>query len=104
MIRLLLFPAMLVCFAYSSAESSTRCLTRAFEPYRAQALANAQLIPPELLGNPTREPPPNPQVGDEWIWYIWDLSGMPVANELPCTVRGMGGQVDSRTGYDFVVL
>ncbi len=37
-----------------------------------------------------RTPPPNPQVGDTWLWYIWDLSGMPVANLKPCTVRGMG--------------
>jgi hypothetical protein len=35
-------------------------------------------------------PPPNPQVGDTWLWYIWDLSGYPVATLKPCTVRGMG--------------
>ncbi|MCP4544957.1 MAG: T9SS type A sorting domain-containing protein [bacterium] len=37
-----------------------------------------------------RTPPPDPQVGDTWNWYIWDLGGMPVANLKPCTVRGMG--------------
>jgi len=37
-----------------------------------------------------RTPPPNPQVGDTWDWYIWDLSGFPTATLKPCTVRGMG--------------
>jgi len=37
-----------------------------------------------------RTPPPNPQVGDTWDWYVWDLGGMPVATLKPCTVRGMG--------------
>ena len=35
-------------------------------------------------------PPPNPQVGDEWLWYIWRLNGFPMADLRPCTVRGMG--------------
>ena len=39
---------------------------------------------------PGRTPPADPQVGDTWDWYIWDLTGMPVANIKPCTVRGMG--------------
>jgi hypothetical protein len=26
----------------------------------------------------------------EWLWYIWDLSGYPEADLLPCTVRGVG--------------
>lgn len=38
-------------------------------------------------------PPANPQVGDTWDWYIWDLGGMPVATLKPCTVRGMGPNV-----------
>jgi hypothetical protein len=37
-----------------------------------------------------RTPPDDPQVGDTWDWYIWDLTGMPVGNLKPCTVRGMG--------------
>jgi hypothetical protein len=36
-------------------------------------------------------PPPNPQVGDSWNWYIWHFAGGPphylVAS---CTVRGVG--------------
>lgn len=35
-------------------------------------------------------PPPNPQVGDTWNWYLWRLGGFPVADFKPCTVRGMG--------------
>src|SRR5262245_58976440 len=35
-------------------------------------------------------PPPNPQVGDSWDWYIWRLAGFPVADLKSCTVRGMG--------------
>ncbi len=35
-------------------------------------------------------PPVNPQIGDTWLWYIWDLSGFPAATLKPCTVRGMG--------------
>lgn len=38
----------------------------------------------------SRTPPPNPQVGDTWLWYIWDLGGFPVAALKPCTVRGIG--------------
>lgn len=37
-----------------------------------------------------RTPPANPQVGDTWLWYIWDLGGYPTASLKPCTVRGMG--------------
>ena len=35
-------------------------------------------------------PPANPQVGDTWLWYIWDLGGFPEATLKPCTVRGIG--------------
>ncbi len=35
-------------------------------------------------------PPPNPQIGDSWNWYIWQLAGFPVATLQSCTVRGMG--------------
>lgn len=35
-------------------------------------------------------PPPNPQIGDSWDWYIWQLAGFPVATLQSCTVRGMG--------------
>ncbi|MGH2570799.1 MAG: FlgD immunoglobulin-like domain containing protein [bacterium] len=35
-------------------------------------------------------PPPNPQIGSSWNWYIWRLNGFPVADLKSCTVRGMG--------------
>jgi len=35
-------------------------------------------------------PPPNPQIGDSWNWYIWRLNGFPAADLRSCTVRGMG--------------
>ncbi len=35
-------------------------------------------------------PPPNPQVGQSWNWYLWKLAGFPVAELKSCTVRGMG--------------
>jgi hypothetical protein len=41
-------------------------------------------------GDPALSPPANPQVGDSWLWYVWDLSGFPVANLKRATVRGMG--------------
>jgi hypothetical protein len=41
-------------------------------------------------GNPALSPPADPQVGDTWLWYVWDLRGYPVANLKPATVRGMG--------------
>jgi hypothetical protein len=37
-----------------------------------------------------RTPPADPQVGDTWLWYIWDLSGFPEATLKPCTVRARG--------------
>jgi hypothetical protein len=41
-------------------------------------------------GGAGRTPPPDPQLGDSWDWYIWDLGGFPVATLKPCTVRGLG--------------
>jgi len=41
-------------------------------------------------GDADRTPPPNPQVGDSWLWYVWDLGGYPEATLMRATVRGMG--------------
>lgn len=38
-------------------------------------------------------PPPNPNVGDSWLWYTWLLGGFPVAEQKMCTVRGEGEHV-----------
>ena len=43
--------------------------------------------------DPALSPPADPQLGDTWLWYVWDLGGMPVANLKPATVRGLGNNV-----------
>ncbi len=40
--------------------------------------------------DPLLGPPADPQVGDTWLWYVWNLGGFPVATLKPATVRGMG--------------
>jgi hypothetical protein len=40
--------------------------------------------------DPALTPPADPQLGDSWLWYVWDLGGFPVANLKPATVRGLG--------------
>ena len=35
-------------------------------------------------------PPEDPGLGDSWLWYTWDQTGFPVAEEKLCTVRGVG--------------
>ncbi len=74
-------------------ECLTHQLPRPDEPYaetRARLEASGQWAP---TGGQTRSVPANPQVGDTWDWYIWDLGGMPVATLKPCTVRAMGDNV-----------
>jgi len=53
----------------------------------AATAARAGVLP---CDNTPVGPPPNPQVGDSWNWYIWRLAGPPVADLRSCTVRGMG--------------
>ncbi len=40
--------------------------------------------------DPALSPPADPQVGDSWLWYVWDLGGFPVPELKPATVRGLG--------------
>jgi hypothetical protein len=77
--------------------AAARCLTptlpRPSEPAeltRARLEAEGRWV---SSGDPDRSPPADPQVGDTWLWYIWDLGGFPVATLKPCTVRGMGDNV-----------
>jgi len=74
-------------------ECWTHQLPQPDEPY---AVTRARLEAAGLWA-PTNGPalsvPENPQLGDTWDWYIWDLGGMPVAARKPCTVRGMGENV-----------
>ena len=46
------------------------------------------------LWQKNRSVPDDPQLGDTWDWYIWDLGGMPVAHLKPCTIRGEGTSDD----------
>ncbi|MFH1679484.1 MAG: FlgD immunoglobulin-like domain containing protein [Candidatus Eisenbacteria bacterium] len=43
-----------------------------------------------LAPRKTMTPPPDPNVGDSWDWYIWMLNGQPQAVIRSCTVRGEG--------------
>ena len=68
--------------------------SQCFYPYVPRPLESSQEIRERLEADgqwhPNRTPPVNPQVGDTWDWYIWDLGGFPTATLKPCTVRGMG--------------
>ncbi|MAF26724.1 MAG: hypothetical protein CME07_02535 [Gemmatimonadetes bacterium] len=69
-----------------------RCATpklREFVGEEAWAAPGETALRAPCAGTPVG-PPPNPQVGDTWDWYIWSLAGMPTATLQPCTVRGMG--------------
>jgi len=74
--------------------AAARCLTPALpKPSEPAELTRARLEAEgrwAATGDPDRSPPADPQVGDTWLWYIWDLGGFPVATLKPCTVRGMG--------------
>jgi hypothetical protein len=74
-------------------ECLTHQLPQPDEPYaetRARLEAAGLWAP---TNGPALSVPENPQLGDTWMWYIWDLGGMPVATRKPCTVRGMGDNV-----------
>lgn len=96
LVRAVLLTALLLPAAADLA-GATRCLTptlpRPSEPTaetRARLEAEGRWV---ATGDPDRSPPADPQVGDSWLWYIWDLGGFPVANLKSCTVRGMGDNV-----------
>ncbi len=76
--------------AIAAAHGDLPPLPKPTEPYeqtRARLEAEGLWQPSGLAD---RTPPPDPQVGDTWLWYVWDLGGYPVADLKPCTVRGMG--------------
>ncbi|MFH1277241.1 MAG: FlgD immunoglobulin-like domain containing protein [Candidatus Eisenbacteria bacterium] len=95
-VPLFVLSSLLLTFVSATAESPnhSRCATSLFQEQKVEA-AQTVLRPSE--GGPTERaaskmmtPPPNPNVGDRWSWYIWRLNGMPEADLLPCTVRGEG--------------
>lgn len=92
--RLMLVLALLFGICAASDAGATRCLTRELDPYRALV----RDVPPEQMirthtGDHPMTPPADPDVGDSWIWYTWNLHGMPVAEPKMCTVRGEGTNV-----------
>ena len=62
------------------------------QPTEDFAITKAKLEA-EGLWQKNRSVPDDPQLGDTWDWYIWDLGGMPVAHLKPCTIRGEGTNV-----------
>ena len=44
----------------------------------------------KTTSDPALSPPDDPQLGDTWLWYVWNLGGFPTADLKPCTVRGVG--------------
>ena len=64
---------------------------RAEAPHDIVLPAPDQVGPDVLLGAPDlpTAPPPNPQVGDSWVWWLWVHAPMPPHFEQRvCTVRG----------------
>jgi FlgD Ig-like domain len=90
-LALLLVPAMIPAIAFAAdAPAPAPAGTRCFTPMVRALDLEASRPQGEPGGRVTMGPPDNPQVGDSWLWYIWRLNGFPVADLLPCTVRGMG--------------
>jgi len=81
----------------SSSTWAIECLTYKLpQPDEPYAETRARLEAAGLWApnnSPMQSVPADPQLGDTWDWYIWDLGGMPVATLKPCTVRGMGENV-----------
>ena len=95
-IALLVLPllALALLAGLAASASAARCIQNQLPRLDSDAAAEGRALieSGEWLATRAgdRTPPPNPQVGDTWLWYVWDLSGFPVANLKPCTVRGMG--------------
>lgn len=99
-LRRLVPPFVLFCFllTYVSAAAErpghARCATSLFQEQKVEA-ARTVLRPSEggasaRTASKRMTPPPNPNVGDRWDWYIWMLNGPPQAVLRSCTVRGEG--------------
>jgi hypothetical protein len=76
--------------AVGDQDRGIRCLRPMLRQYEAMLRPEAERIPE---GSDQLTPPPNPDVGDSWLWYIWHLSGFPWAEQRMCTVRGEGQNV-----------
>jgi len=88
--------ALIVSLSLLAIPASARehCATRWFDPERTGIRPVSQLdMVPRHVGAHLMTPPPDPDVGDHWPWYIWLLNGYPQALVRECTVRGEGTTV-----------
>ncbi len=83
---LLLFSGFSTSLAINCPTSNLPQPTEDFAITKAKLEANGQW-------QKNRSIPADPQLGDTWDWYIWDLTGYPQANLKPCTIRGVGENV-----------
>ncbi len=84
----------LLAISCGLANATIRCLTREMDSYRDQirSLPASEMLRTHAPADPMA-PPPDPNVGDSWLWYTWRLAGPPVAVQKLCTVRGEGTHV-----------
>lgn len=88
--------AIALCALLVAASAAAQCLVPHLPRPDDPAALRAQLQADGLWqknNSPLLTPPDDPQVGDTWLWYVWDLGGFPVANLKPATVRGIGDHV-----------
>jgi len=77
----------------SGIASAINCPTSKLPAPREDFSITKARLEAEGLWQKNRSVPENPQLGDTWDWYVWDLGGMPVAHLKPCTIRGEGSNV-----------
>ena len=71
-----------------------QCLTQEMRARLPEDLSELASLPRTHQPGDRMTPPPNPQVGDSWDWYLWYFVGGPPHYILTtCTVRGMGDNV-----------
>jgi hypothetical protein len=83
--------AMVTLIAAATPVFAVRCAVPDLERYRNEIrpVPASAMVRSHQPGDP-RTPPPNPQVGDSWLWYTWMLNGPPTPVQRMCTVRGEG--------------
>ena len=84
--------AMLVATAIPA--HAINCLTQEMRMRLPEDLSELAALPPTHQPGDRMAPPPDPQVGDFWDWYLWYFVGGPPHYILStCTVRGLGDNV-----------
>lgn len=76
-------------FSFAPRAGAVRCAVPELEQYKS-LIRPVETMERTHRSGDLRTPPANPQVGDAWYWYCWNLSGMPVGELKLCTVRGKG--------------